>query len=585
MINSILKKIVIVLAGVLVFLICNWLLEKLGSRLSYENGITITLQAEVLEDDTFQVYYKNEFDKGFSGFKSIKKEVSGNSYLQDIQFQIPLDSVANIRLDIGENSTQKPIYYSEIIISRYNEEFRIKNTDLLDYFNGNGFIEIDTSEHRLKTKIRSDLWAAYDPFLTSKHLEEVFVKMSSISQPKGRIHSLIALLFTICFLLYFIIYYPKYNGLATISNVYSNILISCFLLLLLMPTLVGKEEVQGNVNSENRILVAKPELTWDSILSFPESYDNYFSDNFGFREDLVSLLSYLKVKLFNESSVPDKVIIGQNGWMYLWGNFYQIKQDYTRENLHSTEELKEVFDTWDQTQKKLNESGIKHYIAFYPNKHTIYPEFLPYRIKLLQKDTISRADQVLKYFKETKSSLKLLDIRSNLISAKKNGILYHKHDSHWNDLGAFLAYRELIPFITQGLDSISPIKSKSDYDISFKNETGGGLLKALGLENDGAFMEENPHFKSKETINIVNGDTKYFPPSTIIDINHNSKNKLTALFFRDSFTIALRPFISQHFYKTVYIWGGYDYKIVQKVRPDIVVEGNVERYFSGYIVK
>ena len=111
MINSILKKIVIVLAGVLVFLICNWLLEKLGSRLSYENGITITLQAEVLEDDTFQVYYKNEFDKGFSGFKSIKKEVSGNSYLQDIQFQIPLDSVANIRLDIGENSTQKPIYY------------------------------------------------------------------------------------------------------------------------------------------------------------------------------------------------------------------------------------------------------------------------------------------------------------------------------------------------------------------------------------------------------------------------------------------------------------------------------------------
>jgi hypothetical protein len=584
MINPILKKIIVVLAGIIIFLVANYLMESLATKLGYENTINITFQTEVLEDDIFQIYYKNEFDKGFSGIKSVKKEVTGNSFIQDVEFEIPLDSVSTIRLDIGENSNQKSIYYDNIIISRYNEEFRIASTDLLEYFNPNGFIDIDTTNQLLKTKTRNDLWSPYDPFLTSKNLEEVFSEMSNISQPKGKFHTYIALLFTLCFLLYFLIYYPKYNGLATISNVYSYILISCFLLMLMLPALFVKNELQ-NTNSENRILSVKPELNWESILSFPASYDNYYSDNFGLRENLVSLLSYLKVKVFNESSVPDKVIIGQKGWMYLWGDFYKIKQDYTRENLHSPTELKKIFNSWVQTQNQLNKDGIRHYITFYPNKHTVYPEYLPYRIKLLQKDTVSRADQILNYHKETNSSLNILDIRSKLINEKKVNFLYHKHDSHWNDFGAFLAYRELIPFISNGLEDISPVKSKLDYNISIKNETGGGLLKALGLEGDSEFMEENPHFESKEVLIIQNGNTKGFPARTIIDINNNAMNKTTALFFRDSFTIALRPFISQHFYKTIYIWGGYDYEIVKKIKPDIVVEGNVERYFSSYIVK
>jgi|GEM_PF-631820 len=584
MINPIIKKIIVALAGIGIFWVSNYLLESLATKLGYENTINITFQTEVLEDDTFQLYYKNEFDKGFSGVKSVKKDVSGNSFLQNVEFEIPLDSVRTIRMDIGENSNQKSIHYDNIIISRYDEEFRIASRDLLKYFNLNGFIDIDTANQLLKTKTRNDLWSPYDPFLTSKNLEEVFSKMANISQPKGKFHSYIALLFTLCFLLYFLIYFPKYNGLATISNIYSYILIFCFLLMLVLPTLVVKNDSQ-NINSENRILSAKPELKWESILSYPVSYDNYYSDNFGFRETLVSLLSYLKVKVFNESSVPDKVIIGQKGWMYLWGDFYKIRQDYTRENLHSPTELKEIFETWVQTQNQLKKDGIKHYITFYPNKHTIYPEYLPYRIKLLQKDTISRADQVLNYHVETNSGLNILDIRSTLINEKKDNILYHKHDSHWNDYGAFFAYRELIPYISNGLEGISPAKDKLDYTISFKNETGGGLLKALGLEDDPEFMEVNPHFESKEVLNIHNGNTKGFPARTVIDINNNAMNKTTALFFRDSFTIALRPFISQHFYKTIYIWSGYDYDLVKKIKPDIVVEGNVERYFSSYIVK
>jgi len=57
------------------------------------------------------------------------------------------------------------------------------------------------------------------------------------------------------------------------------------------------------------------------------------SDNFGLRENLVSLLKLFKGQGIYECFVPDKVIIGQkrNG-MYLLGDFYKIKQDYTREN-------------------------------------------------------------------------------------------------------------------------------------------------------------------------------------------------------------------------------------------------------------
>ena len=51
------------------------------------------------------------------------------------------------------------------------------------------------------------------------------------------------------------------------------------------------------------------------------------------------------------------------------------------------------------------------------------------------------------------------------------------------------------------------------------------------------------------------------------------------LFFRDSYTRNLLPYFTQHFKESYYYWQDYDQKIVDSLRPDVVVVSKVERYF------
>jgi hypothetical protein len=57
-----------------------------------------------------------------------------------------------------------------------------------------------------------------------------------------------------------------------------------------------------------------------------------------------------------------------------------------------------------------------------------------------------------------------------------------------------------------------------------------------------------------------------------------------ALIFRDSFFIALQPYISQYFANTVYVWEWPDIKLIEKYmqtnQPNIVIEARVERHLK-----
>src|SRR5690606_4492338 len=156
----------------------------------------------------------------------------------------------------------------------------------------------------------------------------------------------------------------------------------------------------------------------------------YFNSGFGFRDQLIEGLSKIKINFFNESSVPDKVVLGKNGWMFLWGEYYNIKQDYLRINLHTDEEIVSVFEVWDNRLKSLSEKGIAHYTALFHNQHSIYGENLPYRVRVQRKDTFSRAQQVMSFYKSHTSPLKILDVTPQL-QKKKDSDIYYKHDSHW----------------------------------------------------------------------------------------------------------------------------------------------------------
>ena len=74
----------------------------------------------------------------------------------------------------------------------------------------------------------------------------------------------------------------------------------------------------GAVNTENRVLAAKPVLHQeDGSLNrdYPTEFDAWFSDSFGLRTQLVTAYSKLSGSIFGVSAEKD-VIIGKDGWLY-----------------------------------------------------------------------------------------------------------------------------------------------------------------------------------------------------------------------------------------------------------------------------
>jgi hypothetical protein len=101
------------------------------------------------------------------------------------------------------------------------------------------------------------------------------------------------------------------------------------------------------------------------------------------------------------------------------------------------------------------------------------------------------------------------------------------------------------------------------------------MLEIMGLCFTSLFPEKIPQLKLIKQVKI------YATPNDISykNINPTAKSNKKVLFFRDSYTRNLLPYFTQHFKESYYYWQDYDQKIVDSIRPDVVVVSKVERYF------
>ena len=119
------------------------------------------------------------------------------------------------------------------------------------------------------------------------------------------------------------------------------------MLMITLPTLsmmFGDGKV-GADNAEKRELAAMPAFKKEdgSINSdFFAEFDDYMSDNFGFRSFLVNAFSTVKASVFKTSSEED-VIIGKDDWLF----YSETLDDYTRNGVLSKDDIYSIGKTLD----------------------------------------------------------------------------------------------------------------------------------------------------------------------------------------------------------------------------------------------
>lgn len=341
--------------------------------------------------------------------------------------------------------------------------------------------------------------------------------------------------------------------------------------------------------SEKRNLTSLPSIpdSIESLLEYPQSFNNYYADHFGFREYFTERYFRL-MKTLNNTSTTGDVTRGKDGWLFLGS----IKPGYRKFSdpmghamnvtLFTQEQLEQFAASVTALKRWLNAQEIEYIYVIAPNKHTIYFEQLPDYIT--KKNPHSATDQLVQYLREH-TDVPVVDMRDSLIASKKTHQLYHKYDTHWNHYGANIAQFEIMKAVASLFPGkVEPFLLKNDQFKTVKKR-GGDLARFANLKK----AKENVPEPIWDDICDPITDTPEIALAEEEEQNDRRQafstqcenQELKALIFRDSFTTALQPYLSRYFSEATYVWEKVSYdtlkQYVDTKKPNIVIEEIIER--------
>jgi alginate O-acetyltransferase complex protein AlgJ len=310
--------------------------------------------------------------------------------------------------------------------------------------------------------------------------------------------------------------------------------------------------------------------------------------NFDFASALVGRVFYPH----GISTNPTQVFIGKDDWLYL-GEQYE-KTVTARRNQPTVQdaELARIITgattSWDQW---LNLKGVSMFrVMLGPDKNTVYPEFLP---DWAQQASMSTTDSLL----ANDSKGLYVDTRGALRTAKSrfSESLYYKTDTHWNSLGAWVAFRAFEAEIARSEPGLH-LLSDNHIRISKVNERqGGDLAKFLRMKETLRDSEVVVDILSEHPIEIeqyefdtgrlkkAGGNPQiHTARQPLLVKSKHALNDKKVLWLRDSFGTAMAPFMAATFSETLQIH--YETadtallaRLVETFKPDYVFVTVVER--------
>jgi len=258
--------------------------------------------------------------------------------------------------------------------------------------------------------------------------------------------------------------------------------------------------------------------------------------------------AYSESRLWLGDQVFNRSIVDHDHWVNLTDGY--ALTGYQNVQPLQPSELAAIYKSLEDFRTTIEAKGSVFLFVIPPDKQSIYPEHVPAQIP--RNDGPSRLDQLIAYIDSKNRKFPLLDLRPVLLNAKKASLVYYATDTHWNPIGAFLAYQAMLEALQHDYPNLTP-HALSDYELVSENPTLFNMSKIIGstslVETPIALK---PTYKTQATefsfeFPVRNGVAQlYF--TRVNDLSAPS-----AVIFTDSFFTSLRPFVSEHFSRALYI--------------------------------
>ncbi len=326
-------------------------------------------------------------------------------------------------------------------------------------------------------------------------------------------------------------------------------------------------------NKEKRPLAREPELfvRGEANLDFPKNFDDYLQDHFALREELVSTINALTMGALGDT-LNTKTIVGQNGGGGRMLFFADTLSDYQRTNTMSQYDIARAASVLRIMSQAANARSQRFIFCAAPNKNTVYPEFMPSRY--YQADAQSNREMLYKAL--SAAGVDTVDLAGLLAAHKADGMLYHLEDTHWNARGALIAYRAIMDAAARGhyYDDYASAAAIDKY--GYEGDLHNFVLPSVS--GTGAY----PAYDIAENF-VYDDGTRINQDTTFATSASSSALRLTV--FRDSFAIALLPYISNNAGRVVYSTEfPYNYTVSEASEADAIVVELVERNIPNLVL-
>jgi alginate O-acetyltransferase complex protein AlgJ len=323
---------------------------------------------------------------------------------------------------------------------------------------------------------------------------------------------------------------------------------------------------------------------------------NWHKKSFLYNMDFGVRLASRLLYSFGISIDPKQVIIGRDAWLYL-GDHDKYQKTLTEGRRSPTEadivlgkQVGDAAQAWDQY---LSRRGVKLFrVMVGPNKGTIYPEYLPAWAK-------SPSPNVMDALFAGTGNVRYIDLGKPLLAAKADQpeALYYKADTHWNSLGAGIAFRA---FARQVAEAAPELRwpSETTYQLSRVNSRNGGdLARFLRLHRDVTDVEPTTRLSDlpiktvhsdfhTQQIVCLCGNSAFAaaPVKPLLVTSESALNNRKVLWLRDSFGNEMAPWMGATFSEVLQLYWveGLESperfaQLIDEFKPDYVFITIVER--------
>lgn len=374
------------------------------------------------------------------------------------------------------------------------------------------------------------------------------------------------------------------------NKVVKIIAVLIFSALLIIPATLWVSGAHVDIKSnENRALAIMPDFNPANLDPFPSGFDSWFTDHFPLRNRFTQLYSYIQIKWFGISPLPEKCMEGKEGWLYIMNEEYNT---YAGSDMLSNATIEKYVLRVKARDKWLKSKGCRYYYVVAPVKYSVYPEFVP---TFLQRNpSLRRTDQILNALNE--AGIATIDLRKSLLEGKTKGDLpvFRKLDNHWNGVGGYYATSSLVERIGVDFPQILPVLPLDSFDIKREYQPNGNIASMMTMRDQ---YNDSTYTFTCKTRKPVKDVSRHFPVTPGFPYPWEferewvckGRPEVKCLIITDSFGGKLRPVLPNYFSNTIHIFDSWCYglnrNIVEKELPDVFIQMQLECKLENLLTK